>query len=61
MLGIGGFHVGWTTEKDAEEVIEAAIAGGIRFFDTAESYNRARANAATEDSPYEVPGRHLPP
>ncbi len=38
MLGIGGFHVGWTTEKDAEEIIEAAIEGGIRFFDTAEGY-----------------------
>ena len=38
MLGLGGFHVGWTTEKDAQEVIESAIEGGIRFFDTAESY-----------------------
>ncbi len=38
MLGVGGYHVGWTTEKDAQAVIEAAIEGGIRFFDTAESY-----------------------
>ena len=38
MLGVGGYHVGWTTERDAQEVIEAAIEGGIRFFDTAESY-----------------------
>ena len=38
MLGLGGFHVGWTTEKDAQEVIEKAIEGGVRFFDTAESY-----------------------
>ncbi|HEY3389201.1 MAG TPA: aldo/keto reductase [Prolixibacteraceae bacterium] len=38
MLGTGGYHVGWTTERDAEEVVEAAIEGGIRFFDTAESY-----------------------
>jgi aryl-alcohol dehydrogenase-like predicted oxidoreductase len=38
MLGVGGYHVGWTTEKDAQEVIEAAIEGGIRFFDTAHSY-----------------------
>lgn len=22
MLGVGGYHVGWTTEKDAQEVIE---------------------------------------
>ena len=40
MLGLGGFHVGWTTEKDAREVIETAIEGGIRFFDTAESYDK---------------------
>lgn len=39
MLGLGGYHVGWTTEKDAQEVIETAITGGIRFFDTAESYD----------------------
>ena len=39
MLGVGGFHVGWTTERDAEEVIETAMEGGIRFFDTAESYD----------------------
>ena len=38
MLGIGGYHVGWTTERDAQEIIEAAIEGGVRFFDTAESY-----------------------
>jgi predicted aldo/keto reductase-like oxidoreductase len=39
MLGLGGYHVGWTTERDAQEVIESAIEGGIRFFDTAESYD----------------------
>jgi len=38
MLGLGGYHVGWTTEKDAQAVIETAIEGGIRFFDTAHSY-----------------------
>ncbi len=38
MLGVGGYHIGWTIEKDAQEVIEAALEGGIRFFDTAESY-----------------------
>lgn len=43
MLGVGGFHVGWTTEKDAEAVIEAALAGGIRFFDTAESYQKGES------------------
>lgn len=38
MLGTGGYHVGWTTERDAQEVVEAALEGGVRFFDTAESY-----------------------
>ena len=32
MLGTGGYHVGWTTERDAQEVIEAALEGGVRFF-----------------------------
>ncbi|MCW0483982.1 aldo/keto reductase [Gaoshiqia sediminis] len=39
MLGTGGYHIGWTTERDAQEVIEAALEGGVRFFDTAESYS----------------------
>jgi aryl-alcohol dehydrogenase-like predicted oxidoreductase len=38
MLGLGGYHIGWTTEKDAQNTIEAALEGGIRFFDNAESY-----------------------
>ena len=32
MLGTGGYHVGWTTERDAQEVVEAALEGGVRFF-----------------------------
>ncbi len=44
MLGTGGYHVGWTTERDAQEVIDAALEGGVRFFDTAESY----ANGTSE-------------
>ncbi|MCK5729653.1 MAG: aldo/keto reductase [Draconibacterium sp.] len=43
MLGTGGYHVGWTTERDAQEVVEAAIEGGVRFFDTAESYSKGRS------------------
>ena len=39
MLGLGGFHIGWTTEREAQEVIEKAMEGGVRFFDTAESYD----------------------
>lgn len=37
-LGLGGFHIGWTTEALAEATIEAALEEGVRFFDTAESY-----------------------
>ena len=43
MLGTGGYHVGWTTDKDAQEVIETAIEGGIRFFDTAHNYANGRS------------------
>lgn len=43
LLGIGGYHVGWTTERDAQEVIETAIEHGIRFFDTAESYQQGES------------------
>ncbi len=38
MLGLGGWHLGRMSERDAQRAIEAAIAGGIRFFDSAESY-----------------------
>ena len=38
MLGVGGFHIHWTSERDAREVINTAMENGIRFFDTAESY-----------------------
>ena len=43
MLGTGGYHVGWTTERDAQEVIEASMEGGVRFFDTAESYGQGKS------------------
>jgi aryl-alcohol dehydrogenase-like predicted oxidoreductase len=35
---VGGWHFGNMGEKEAEATLEAAIAGGIRFFDTAVSY-----------------------
>lgn len=38
MLGLGGYHIGWTTEELAAATIEAALEEGVRFFDTAESY-----------------------
>ena len=43
MLGIGGFHLGWTSEKDAQEIIEASLEGGIRFFDSAEGYQEGES------------------
>jgi len=39
MLGLGGYHIGWTDEKQAQATIEAALEGGVRFFDNAESYS----------------------
>jgi len=53
MLGTGGYHVGWTTERDAQEVVEAALEGGVRFFDTAESYGNG-----TSETRY---GKYLTP
>lgn len=38
MLGVGGWHIGDMNERDAQATIEAAIEGGVRFFDCAESY-----------------------
>ncbi len=37
-LGLGGYHIGWTTEALAQATIEAALEEGVRFFDTSESY-----------------------
>lgn len=38
MLGVGGWHIGRMSERDAQATIEAAIEGGVRFFDSAEDY-----------------------
>jgi predicted aldo/keto reductase-like oxidoreductase len=38
MLGLGGFHVGILDDRNAQALIEAAIEGGIRFFDNAQQY-----------------------
>lgn len=43
MLGVGGWHVGTTTEKDAQEIIETAIEEGVRFFDTAHNYQKGES------------------
>ena len=38
MLGVGGWHIGDMEEKEAQKTIETALEGGVRFFDSAESY-----------------------
>ncbi len=43
LLGAGGAHIGDAEERDAQEVIETAIAEGIRFFDTAHMYSEGRS------------------
>ncbi|MEM7593011.1 MAG: aldo/keto reductase [Cyanobacteria bacterium P01_A01_bin.83] len=43
MLGVGGWHIGAMRERDAQETIEIALQGGVRFFDTAESYQSGRS------------------
>lgn len=43
LIGLGGFHIGWTTEALAQATIEAALDEGVRFFDTAESYDAGRS------------------
>ena len=40
-LGLGGYHVGHAKDvATAQAVIEKALESGIRFFDTAESYQQ---------------------
>ncbi len=38
MLGVGGYHFGTGSEKQAQALLEAALEGGIRFFDCAVQY-----------------------
>lgn len=39
LLGLGGYHVGLAaSERDAQATIEAALEGGVRFFDNAAAY-----------------------
>jgi uncharacterized protein len=40
IFGAGGSHIGQAPEKDAQAMIEAALEGGCRFFDTAEAYQK---------------------
>lgn len=43
MLGVGGAHIGKSDDRTAQEILEAALEGGVRFFDNAESYNSGGA------------------
>lgn len=46
MLGLGGSHISdaiGNSDKTAEALIECAINGGVRFFDTAHSYGRGKS------------------
>lgn len=43
MLGVGGWHLGQVSERDAQATIEIALAGGVRFFDTAEMYQKGES------------------
>jgi predicted aldo/keto reductase-like oxidoreductase len=44
MLGVGGYHVGdMASDAMAQKTIETAIAGGIRYFDTASNYVGGRS------------------
>lgn len=38
MLGVGGWHIGEMEDAEAQKTLETALEGGIRFFDSAESY-----------------------
>jgi predicted aldo/keto reductase-like oxidoreductase len=44
MLGLGGAHVGFMpSDAVAQKTIETAIAGGIRYFETAAGYSQGRS------------------
>jgi len=44
MLGLGGAHIGtMANDAMAQKTIETAIAGGIRYFDTAAGYSQGRS------------------
>ncbi len=43
ILGVGGWHIGEMAEKEAQNTIETALEGGVRFFDSAESYQAGKS------------------
>ncbi len=38
MLGVGGYHFGTGSEREAQILMESALEGGVRFFDCAVEY-----------------------
>ena len=38
VLAVGGWHIGDMQEAEAQKTIETALEGGVRFFDTAQTY-----------------------
>lgn len=54
LLGIGGQHFRWLPEDQLQPAVEKAIAGGIRFFDTANSYGKDQLSER-------LYGKHLVP
>ncbi|MBV9489634.1 MAG: aldo/keto reductase [Verrucomicrobia bacterium] len=45
MLGLGGAHVGGLDDRTAQSIIEAALEGGIRFFDNSQGYDEGESEA----------------
>lgn len=43
LLSVGGYHVGLVEEQASQSVIETALEEGVRFFDTAHSYQQGRS------------------
>ncbi|MGC6456345.1 MAG: aldo/keto reductase [Coraliomargaritaceae bacterium] len=43
MIGLGGYHIGLAEEKVAAATIESALEEGVRFFDTAEEYQKGES------------------
>lgn len=43
IVAFGGFAVGWVTQKEADQAIEAALEAGVNLVDVAPSYGQAEA------------------
>lgn len=62
VLGVGGYHLGQCrSEKAARQLVDTALEAGVRFFDTAEQYQRGDDSrserwlgAALADAPDDV-------